>query len=81
MEKMADKIKLLEKYLPPQLTKLTPLYGILNSGIHELEEDICLEFFGFLKLAIGLILEEKKLNAEKAVEKELKKIEAKINFK
>lgn len=75
-KRMSDKIKLLKDCLPEQLARLSPLYGILSQGVHELSEEECLEFFPTLKLAIELILDEKidkeKKKARKAeVEKQL----------
>lgn len=54
-----EKIQALKKYLPTSMAKLTPLYGILSKGIHELTEEECLAYFDTMKLAIELILKQK----------------------
>lgn len=54
-----EKIKMLAKLLPEFLSKNPILYGILSKGIHELDEQECLEAFPILKIAIELILDEK----------------------
>ncbi len=54
-----EKIQKLKKFLPASMAKLTPLYGILSKGIHELTEQECLAYFDTMKLAIELILRQK----------------------
>ena len=58
-KRMKDKIQSLKRYLPANMTKFTPLYGILSKGIHELSEKECLAYFDTMKLAIELILKQK----------------------
>ncbi|MBH1956945.1 hypothetical protein I8H84_05200 [Candidatus Saccharibacteria bacterium] len=58
-ERTKDKIKILKRYLPASMSKMTPLYGILSKGIHELDEKECLAYFDTMKLAIELILRQK----------------------
>lgn len=58
-KRIKDKIQALKKYLPTNMTKMTPLYGILSKGIHELTEKECLAYFDTMKLAIELILRQK----------------------
>lgn len=67
-QKMEDKIKLIKEYLPEELIEMGGLYGVLSKGVHELSEDVCLEYFPILKLAIELILESK-INSEKEKER------------
>ncbi|MED1408061.1 hypothetical protein [Bacillus paramycoides] len=57
--KMDEKILMLKDYLPSFLVENRKLYGILSKGIHELDEDTCLELFPKVKIAIELILNEK----------------------
>lgn len=58
-KRIKEKIQTLKRYLPSNMTKLTPLYGILSKGIHELSEEECLAYFDTMKLAIELILKQK----------------------
>lgn len=57
--RMSDKIAYLHDYLPVFLVDHKDLYGILSAGIHELDEDICLEHFEVVKVGIEFILDEK----------------------
>ena len=59
LKRIKEKIQTLKQYLPPTMAKLTPLYGILSKGIHELTEEECLAYFDTMKLAIELILRQK----------------------
>ncbi|KGP71509.1 hypothetical protein [Pontibacillus yanchengensis] len=82
--RMNDKIKLLKGYLPAFLVEHSELYGILSKGVHELEEDKCLEMFPNIQLAIEIILDEK--IAEREKESKIKKAsrfikETHANFK
>lgn len=56
--RMAEKIQMLDKFLPPFLVEHRKLYGILSKGIHELTEDECLKSFDVVKLGIEIILDE-----------------------
>lgn len=58
-QRIKEKIQTLKRFLPAGMTKLTPLYGILSKGIHELSEDECLAYFDTMKLAIELILKQR----------------------
>ncbi|WP_350343875.1 hypothetical protein PRVXT_000234 [Proteinivorax tanatarense] len=62
---MEKKIKLLKGYLPKEFDNLKQVYGILSSGIHNLEEDSCKGYYPVLKTAIDLILLEQKESMEK----------------
>lgn len=63
--KMDEKIKMLSKYLPEILVEHRKIYSIMSLGIHELDDEKCLEYFPPLKLAIELILDEKLAEIEK----------------
>ncbi|SDC42816.1 hypothetical protein SAMN04488239_102247 [Ruegeria marina] len=63
--RMSDKIKHLRGHLPDFLVEHSELYSILSSGIHELSEQKCLEFFAIGRGAIIEILEEDRLKKEK----------------
>ena len=54
--RVAERIKMLQGYLPEILIKNTTIYGILSKGIHELSEEECKKYFpvvgeDFLKTA------------------------------
>ena len=75
--RMDEKIELLNDYLPPFLVKNKSIYSILSKGIHELDENTCLEYFETMKLGIQIILDQK-LERKKQKEKEeeaMKKIQ------
>lgn len=54
--RVAERIKMLEGYLPDILVKNTTIYGILSKGIHELSEEECREYFPVVKECIYQIL-------------------------
>ena len=54
--KVADRIKMLEGYLPDILIQNTTIYGILSKGIHELSEEDCLNYVPVVKECIFQIL-------------------------
>ncbi len=54
----AEKIEVLSGYLPDFLVENRSVYSILSKGIHELSEEECRQFFGTVKVAIELILDE-----------------------
>lgn len=86
VKRMEDKVETIKKYLPQQVIKMKPLYSILSSGVHQLEEEDCLLYFSPLKLSIELILDEKieatVLNARnEEVEKNLQQIETQLKGK
>lgn len=62
--------------LPEFLVKNTVLYKILSKGVHELDENECLEYFEVIKAAIEEILDEKMRQDEK--EKRRKSISGKL---
>lgn len=54
--RVAERIKMLEGYLPEVLIKNTTIYGILSKGIHELSEEECVKYFPVVKECIYQIL-------------------------
>ncbi|MDQ0997029.1 hypothetical protein QFZ34_002211 [Phyllobacterium ifriqiyense] len=63
--RMEDKIDLLKAHLPEFLVENRRIYGIFSQGIHELENDVCLQFFDVGKESIIMILEEDLRHKEK----------------
>ena len=81
--RVAEKIKMLEGYLPDILVKNTTIYGILSKGIHELSEEECQEYFPVVKECIYQILgmwesERRKKADEDALSKALSSISSSI---
>lgn len=64
--RMDDKIKMVSDYLPEFLVDNRSLYAILSTGIHDLTEDECLQYFETVKIGIEQILDEKIIQKEKA---------------
>lgn len=83
---MNEKVEFLKEYLPTELIKMKPLYGVLSKGVHELAEDECLNYFPALRLSIELILdckieEEAKSKRAKDVERQLQAVQSQIGKK
>lgn len=81
--RVAEKIKMLEGYLPDILVKNTTIYGILSKGIHELSEEECRKYFPVVKECIYQILgmwesERRKQADEDALSKALSSISSSI---
>lgn len=57
--RMDQKIDLLKEFLPSFLVENRTIYSILSKGVHQLEEEECLDAFEPVKLGIELILDEK----------------------
>ena len=76
--KMAEKIQLLEKYLPAFLVENKNMYSILSLGIHQLDEKDCLQHFDVLRAGIEIILDEKldELRKQEKIESAKKKLAA-----
>ena len=79
----AERIKMLEGYLPEILIKNTTIYGILSKGIHELSEEDCRKYFPVVKECIYQILgmwesERRKKADEDALSKALSSISSSI---
>lgn len=68
--RMGEKIGYLKSYLPNFLVEHKDLYSILSLGIHELSDEVCLEYFDTVKVGIEFILDERLEKHEK-----LKKIQ------
>lgn len=64
--RMDDKIKMVKDHLPDFLVENRSLYAILSTGIHDLTEDECLQYFETVKIGIEQILDEKIIQKEKA---------------
>lgn len=80
--RMAERIKLLRDHLPTALVENASLYSILSTGIHELSEDECREYFPLVRQAIELILRERIERKERVrAEKELAAEVARVNSK
>lgn len=73
--RMDEKIKMVKDYLPEFLVENRTLYAILSTGIHDLTEDECLQYFETVKIGIEQILDEKIIQKEK-VDKAVKAREA-----
>ena len=81
--RVAEKIKMLEGYLPDILVKNATIYGILSKGIHELSEEECRKYFPVVKGCIYQILgmwesERRKKADEDALSKALSSISSSI---
>jgi hypothetical protein len=64
-KRFGDIVKDLADELPEFLVKNQELYGILSEGIHELNEQECLEYFEVVKDAIEEILDDRISREEK----------------
>ncbi len=53
-----ERIKLLKDYLPEMLVENPVFYSIVSKGIHELDEDTCIEYFPVLQEVIFMILRQ-----------------------
>jgi len=56
--RMEEKILFLKDELPAFLVENRRIYGILSTGIHELSEQECLDYFEVVKNGMELILDE-----------------------
>lgn len=73
-QRMDEKIKSLNGYLPPFIVENHGIYSILSKGIHELSEDECLAYFDCMRQSIELILDERlEQIAKKKKQEEVKK--------
>lgn len=80
--RMDEKIGLLKDYLPSFLVENKSIYSILSKGIHELDENTCLEYFETMKLGIEIILDQKlEKKKQKDKEEEAKKRITELNGK
>jgi hypothetical protein len=60
-----DKIQILKSELPDFLVEHKELYAILSKGIHELEEEECLQYFLPIRTGIEMILDDKIIEHER----------------
>lgn len=79
-----ERIESLREYLPGVLVENRAIYAILSKGLHELSEEECLDYFPVTRAGIELILEEKRLQAErelkrKEITKEIGKIKGELS--
>ena len=81
--RVAERIKMLQGYVPEMLIQNTTIYGILSKGIHELSEEECREYFPVVKECIYQILgmwesERKKQADQDALSRALSSISSSI---
>ena len=81
--RVAERIKMLQGYVPEILIQNTTIYGILSKGIHELSEEECRKYFPVVKECIYQILgmwesERRKQADEDALNKALSAISSSI---
>lgn len=86
IKRMEEKIEILKSFLPSQLLEMKNIYKILSKGVHELEEEECLNYFSPIKLSITLILDQKieeavKKYKDRQVKQELQDIHQKLSKK
>lgn len=74
---VVDRIKMLKPYLPEIMVENCQTYGILSKGVHELDEQTCLNAYSLMKETIEAILDEKLVKKEK--EERQKRINIEIN--
>lgn len=82
-QRMDEKIKSLEGYLPPFIVQRSAIYGILSKGIHELSEEECLAYFDTMRASIEMILDQRveqreKKKKEEEVQKRIDAINSKL---
>jgi hypothetical protein len=56
--RMDEKIELLKTHLPSFLVENKEMYSVLSIGVHELDENTCLQHFDTLRVGIEIILDE-----------------------
>ncbi len=77
--RMDEKIAFLADHLPRSLVETRKIYKIFSSGIHELQNESCLQFFDVGKRSIIMILEDDlKVQQELADRKQLAEAVAKF---
>jgi hypothetical protein len=67
-QRVDEQIELLKAHLPPFVVKSKRLYNILSRGIHELDEQECLDFFEVALTAITYILDDEARRKEEEQE-------------
>jgi hypothetical protein len=77
---MDQKIAFLKDHLPPYLVEIRKIYSIFSKGIHELDNEACLDFFDVGKRSIIIVLEDDlKKQQELSTRKELAAAVAKFS--
>lgn len=56
--RMDERVGFLKNHLPPYLVEIKRIYSIFSRGIHELDNETCLEFFEVGKRSIMIVLED-----------------------
>jgi hypothetical protein len=56
--RMEERVGFLKDHLPPYLIEIKRIYSIFSQGIHELENERCLQFFEIGKRSIIIVLED-----------------------
>lgn len=67
-QRVEEQIELLKAHLPPFVVKSKRLYNILSRGIHELDEQECLDFFEVALTSITYILDDETRRKEEEQE-------------
>ena len=68
---MGEKIQYISSHLPKVLVENSKIYSVLSKGIHELNEEVCLEYFSTIRRGIVIILrddEQKRRDLAEAAE-------------
>ncbi|ABE61220.1 hypothetical protein Nham_0324 [Nitrobacter hamburgensis X14] len=68
-KRLDERIQLMKDHLPDFLVRNQKLYGILSLGIHELNEQDCLDFFTIAYSSIKFILDEDRRKREEKAER------------
>lgn len=74
---VVERIKKLKDYLPDMMVENAAVYGILSKGVHELDEEICIQSYSLMKDTIVEILED--LLAKREKEERRKALSKDIN--
>ena len=78
--RMDQKIAFLKDHLPPYLIEIRKIYSIFSKGIHELDNEACLDFFDVGRRSIVIVLEDDlKKQQELSTRKELAAAVAKFS--
>lgn len=79
--RVSEKFNMLQNYLPKDFNSYQ-IYRILSKGIHELEEEKCIEYFPIIKQLVYLILDENiRIKEKKENESNIVKLMNEINEK
>lgn len=75
--RVVERIKMLKNYLPDMMVENAAVYGILSKGVHELDEETCIQAYSLMKNTIVEILED--LLAKREKEERRKALSKDIN--